>query len=268
MLRGLLGGAFGALTFSRRRRTSAQAAMIAPGGTCSSTDDCLQTAGEQTIVCGDYGIATDGNLNCCRNLGGACASGSGCCGVLECVGGVCLGGDGSGATPGGSVSGLPVGSPCTVSSQCLSAISGTVICASNNVADDGELNCCLLVGGACGGFDESCCGDLLCQEGLCAAPTFGGLMPGETCTANLECSQAEGPAICGGVGTAESACCRLEVSTCGDDADCCGALVCGDNLIAADGALTCCGGTGEPCGSDAACCGNNYCIEGTCQPLI
>ena len=265
-LRGLLGGAVAVLGVGRGRRAAAQAATVAPGGVCLSTDECLQEAGQLTVVCGDNGIASDGALNCCRNYGGACATGNACCGVLECVGGVCTGG-GTAPAPGGTVAGLPVGSPCTATSQCLASTSGSVICGSNNIEADGALNCCLLSGGQCGGFDEFCCGDLLCLGGVCTVPEFGDLEAGAICAANLDCSQAAGPTICAETGAGTSACCRLEVSNCVADADCCGDLVCGDNLIAADGTLTCCAGAGGVCGSDAACCGNNFCIDGTCQAL-
>lgn len=269
IVRGMLGGALtGAFALGRGGRLRAQEAAVAPGGACLSTDECLQTAGELTAVCGDNGIADDGALNCCRNAGGSCADGNGCCGSLVCSGGVCAGGTaapptGAPAPSGdGAGSGLPVGSACTASGQCLPSTSGSVICASNNIAADGELNCCLQAGGQCGGFDNYCCGDLLCTDGVCGAQAFGDSGPGGNCAANLDCSQSGGPAVCG-----DGICCQLEVSSCAADADCCDELVCGDNLLAEDGALTCCSTSGGACGSDAACCGNNYCIEGTCQAL-
>lgn len=265
VLRGMLGGVLaGAVALGRGGRTRAQEASVAPGGACTSTDECLQTAGDVTIVCGDNGIAGDGALNCCRGAGGSCADGSGCCGSLLCGDGVCGGGSAAAPTSGdGAGSGLPVGSACTATAQCLPSTSGTVICASNTIAADGELNCCLQAGGQCGGFDNYCCGDLLCTDGVCAALAFGETGPGGTCAANLDCSQDGGPAVCADDG----ACCRLEVSSCAADVDCCGGLVCGDNLLAEDGALTCCSTLGGACGSDAACCGNNYCIDGACQAL-
>lgn len=269
LVRRALGVALAGVVLGRSGRALAQAATVAPGGACLSTDECLQTAGELTIVCGDNGIATDGELNCCRNAGGSCADGTGCCGSLECVAGVCGGGTLVAPTPdsGSSTTGLPVGAACTATAQCLPSTSGTVICATNNIAADGELNCCLQAGGQCGGQDNLCCGDLLCVDGACAVQelAYGDVAPGGTCAANLDCSQDGGPAVCEATAAGGSACCRLEVSNCATDAECCGALICGDNLIAEDGALTCCSPVGGVCGSDAACCGDNYCIDGTCQ---
>jgi len=267
LVRGMLGAALAAVALGRGSRAGAQTASVPPGGVCASTDDCLQAAGELTVVCGDNGIASDGALNCCRNAGGACGGGAGCCGSLECIAGVCGGGGAAPAAPtdpGGSVAALPIGSPCTSVSQCLPSTSGTVLCASNTIAADGEFNCCLTEGGQCGGFDAFCCGDLLCVEGVCSAQdvVFGDVGPGGVCAGHVDCSQAGGPAVC-----EAGACCRLEVSSCASDAECCGDLICGDNQLAEDGALTCCSNLGGPCLSDAACCGDNYCIEGTCQAL-
>lgn len=268
VLRGMLGGLLaGGFALGRGSRAGAQEATVELGGICASTDDCRQPDGG-LVICGDNGIADDGALNCCRNAGGACDGGRGCCGALACVEGVCGGGTAAPLPPPPAIgdntgAGFPVGSACTATSQCLPSTSGTVICASNTIEADGELNCCLQAGGQCGGFDEYCCGNLLCLDGVCSAPRFGDAAPGGVCAANLDCSQDGGPAVCGDAGL----CCRLEVSTCGADADCCDSLVCGDNQLSGDGALTCCSTAGGPCGSDAACCGSNYCIDGTCQAL-
>jgi hypothetical protein len=63
---------------------------LAVGASCSSSAQCSQVGG--STICADNGIATDGSLNCCRNAGGACASGEGCCGALLCLSGTCQAG--------------------------------------------------------------------------------------------------------------------------------------------------------------------------------
>lgn len=269
LLRRLLGGGVAAAALGRTGPAKGQEAMVAPGDACTSTDECAQSVGELTVVCDSNGIEADGALNCCRNFGGFCLDGTGCCGVLECVGGICGGGTTVESIPGNPTSGVPVGSPCTTTTQCLSSISGDVICASNNIAADGELNCCLQTGGQCGGQDELCCGDLLCVDGSCSATdvVYGAIEPGGNCDSHLDCGQDGGPSICSPSSGGSATCCRLEVSSCASDAECCADLICGDNMIAEDGELTCCSVEGGLCESDAACCGNNYCVDGACQAL-
>ena len=55
----------------------------APGQSCTATSQCSQAGG--AVVCADNGLAGDGPLNCCRNEGGVCTSGAGCCGDLICA---------------------------------------------------------------------------------------------------------------------------------------------------------------------------------------
>ncbi|MGI9254285.1 MAG: hypothetical protein ACR2J8_11095, partial [Thermomicrobiales bacterium] len=62
---------------------------IAVGGVCASDDECSQEGGP--TVCGDNGIYTDGNFNCCRYAGHGCGSDLHCCAGYLCIGGVCSG---------------------------------------------------------------------------------------------------------------------------------------------------------------------------------
>ena len=262
VLRGLLGTAAGALLARGRiGGAAAQDGTLQRGAACTSTAQCSQVGG--AVVCADNGYADDGALNCCRNAGGACTDvtySADCCSGLYCRGGVCTD---------LSVTGeLPPGSYCTATSECSQA-SGPAICADNGIASDGALNCCFGEGVACSGNHALCCGGLFCVDGLCAPAPFGDLQAGDICTATIECSQAGGPTVCadnGLSGDGELNCCRLEVSSCASDAECCAGLVCGDNFMADDGPLTCCAPAGGACGSDAACCGYSFCVEGICQP--
>jgi hypothetical protein len=68
---------------------SPDAINLPPGAPCVTQAQCSFEGG--TTFCGSNGIDEDGPLNCCRNEGGACSDGSGCCNSLLCVGGVCGG---------------------------------------------------------------------------------------------------------------------------------------------------------------------------------
>ncbi len=129
------------------------------GSYCTSVSQCSQAGG--SVLCADNGAASDGSLNCCRTEGGACGNSAGCCGGLVCIGGVC----------GGTAStGRALGSSCASTAECAPSSAGSVICASNNIAADGDLNCCLEDGGACGTDNSICCGDRLCTGGTCQPP--------------------------------------------------------------------------------------------------
>jgi hypothetical protein len=60
---------------------------LAPGAPCTSSSQCSQDGGP--VFCADNGIPADGVFNCCRNEGGACTSGAGCCGAMLCTDGFC-----------------------------------------------------------------------------------------------------------------------------------------------------------------------------------
>ena len=132
------------------------------GSYCTSVSQCSQAGG--TVLCADNGVASDGALNCCRTEGGACSGSAGCCGGLVCTNGVC------GGTSGTATTGLALGSSCAATAECAPSSGGSVICASNNIAADGDLNCCLEDGGACGTSNSVCCGNRLCIDGTCQPP--------------------------------------------------------------------------------------------------
>lgn len=285
VLAGLVGAAAAAFGVARLRGAVAQEGGLPPGSVCTTVADCSQDGGE--VVCGDNGVATDTGLNCCRNEGGFCGSGAGCCGALACSQGVCtaetavvlaqpaaatpVADDAPAETPGveeTATAALLLGETCTATAECLPSPNGPVICASNEIEGDGALNCCLDDGAACGNDSTICCGRNLCVDGVCAAPVFGDLAAGAICVETIECSQAVGPTVCGDNGLAAdgaSTCCHLEAVACATDEECCAGLLCGDNRIEADGALTCCAPTGGACLSDAACCGDKFCVDGACQ---
>jgi hypothetical protein len=127
------------------------------GGICTSSAGCCND-----LVCADNGIASDGPYNCCRNEGGTCGSGEGCCGALRCLNGVCQSGSGGNLAP---------GAPCTSISQC-SQHGGTTVCANNGIRDDGTRNCCRHAGAACA-TKAGCCGGLLCVDGVCQGGSGG-----------------------------------------------------------------------------------------------
>lgn len=267
--RGAVRAAIGALAGAAflgvgRGTAEAQDGGLAPGASCSSTTQCSQVGG--ATVCADNGIADDGALNCCRQEGGACASPNGCCGVFQCIGGVCTTTGATAPTTGATGTGA-LGAACATTADCAASTAGSVICGDNGIADDGPLTCCLEEGGACGVDDSLCCGTLSCNDGFCGAYQFGDLLPGEICAAAGECSQGLGPAACEAAADGQARCCLLDATSCSTDAECCGGLSCADNGIAADGGLNCCGFEGVACASDAGCCAYLFCIEGVCQPL-
>ena len=216
-----------------------------PGEACTSTPECSQIGGE--TLCGDNGIATDGELTCCRREGGTCATDAGCCAGLLCVNGACSTATSGGTTSGSAGGTLALGAECTAAGQC-SQTGGEVVCADNGIAADGALNCCRYEGGACSG-GGGCCGGLDCVEGVCTragtTPAPSGddgstaaaslLALGAACTADEQCSQ-EG-----------------------------GAVACRDNGLPGDGERNCCRYTGGACTSDPGCCAGLLCVDGTCQ---
>lgn len=68
--------------------TSQKFGELSPGDQCTTSDECRQGYGGPTF-CADNGIATDGELNCCRYEGRPCFDGTGCCGDLLCINGSC-----------------------------------------------------------------------------------------------------------------------------------------------------------------------------------
>jgi len=218
---------------ARGRRAAAQESSVGIGGGCSASGQCIQDPNDLAVVCADNGIATDGALNCCRNAGGGCGGGAGCCGALLCINGICTA---DVPTTGG---GLAPGAQCTFAGAC-DQLGGETDCADNGIATDGVLNCCRYDGGSCAD-GTGCCGALLCVAGVCAVSgisTASELAPGTSCTSTSQCSQAGG------------------------------SVVCADNGIAADGARNCCRVAGGACiaaNQSAGCCSGLFCVAGVCQ---
>lgn len=132
----------------------------------------------------------------------------------------------------------PLGGTCSSVSQCLRDLMGTTICGDNGIAEDGALTCCRTSG--CCVVDADCCGDLLCAPApdvcnVCLRPPFATRYVGDSCAETSECV----PSVVGSV-------------------------ICGDNGVAADGALTCCQEEGGGCSVDADCCGAVLCANGFC----
>ena len=77
-----------ALALVRINESDARHALIALGGACRHTNQCLHHApssrrarpNRQAVYCADNGFRYDGTLNCCRYGGGSCARDEECCG--------------------------------------------------------------------------------------------------------------------------------------------------------------------------------------------
>jgi hypothetical protein len=131
---------------------------IGLGGACVATAECNQDGG--AVFCDSNGIASDGELNCCRYEGGGCASGPQCCGGLDCLNSICS--PISGSQGGGNIA---LGGSCAADAECT-AQGGTSLCRDNGISTDGTNNCCRYEGGACGS-DPHCCAGLRCVGGVC-----------------------------------------------------------------------------------------------------
>ena len=68
---------------------STSAGLLGLGAACTGDDQCSQEGG--AVSCRDNGLPGDGERNCCRYSGGACAGDPGCCAGLLCVDGTCQG---------------------------------------------------------------------------------------------------------------------------------------------------------------------------------
>jgi hypothetical protein len=251
-----------------RRDVSAQDALVEIGGSCSGFGadyECSQQgtpSGGIPVICSDNNNSNDGAYNCCRNAGGVCGNDLHCCGTSMCVGGVCGGTGGTGGQAGGS---RALGASCSATSEC-SQSGGSVVCASNGLADDGAKNCCRNAGGTCS-TDLQCCSGYYCINGRCGGEAnsggsgssgSGNLSPGESCTASTQCSQAGGSTVCGNNGIDSDGrlnCCRNEGGRCSDSvysSDCCGGFYCRDGAckgLQSDGTLA----LGAKCTETAEC---------------
>jgi hypothetical protein len=132
MLRGLVGAALIAvLGVGQRRSAAAQEGGAPVGGTCTATAQCRP--GEMAaVICGDNGIAADGDLNSCVDRG-CCASDADCCGDMRCAptGDVC------------SVCAFPpfptrfLGEVCATDEDCVASVVYRITCADGRCAAPG-----------------------------------------------------------------------------------------------------------------------------------
>ena len=157
---------------------------VALGGACTATAECAASAAG-SVICASNEIASDGALNCCLEVGGACGTDNAvCCGSNFCVDGVC------GAAPFGD---LAAGAICTATVECSQA-AGPTVCGDNGAATDGALNCCRLETVTCAS-DVECCAGLVCGDNAvavdgalnCCAPTGGACGSDFGCCGNSRC---------------------------------------------------------------------------------
>lgn len=88
LARGAILVAAAAFGLGRSDVGEARHALIALGGACRHTSQCLHHApasrhvrpGRQAVFCADNGFRYDGALNCCRYGGGSCVRDEDCCG--------------------------------------------------------------------------------------------------------------------------------------------------------------------------------------------
>ncbi|MCC7023173.1 MAG: hypothetical protein IT338_10105 [Thermomicrobiales bacterium] len=182
------------------------------------------------------------------------------------------------------------GDPCRTDSDCVAA-DAPMICSDNGFTYDGLLNCCTFEGSRCG-FDEACCGDAVCLNGVCTR-LVDYPAQGERCTDVSVCVAADTAVTCDYVmATGDYRCCAYEGSRCNWDGGCCGSASCingfcsssaslagpgercqsSSQCVAADTALTCdyigqtddfrcCAYEGGRCGWDGGCCGWLRCSD-------
>ena len=154
-----------------------------PGEQCWTEDQCRAASG--AWYCADNGFEYDGPLNCCAAEADRCAIDEHCCGLANCIGGLC-----GYYGPGPGV-GLPLGAPCTSSFQCNGGGYG-VECLGSFTGPG--MTCCLINGQGCG-TDSDCCGTDLCiyqsyQAGGRCVQFYGGqCLSDDGCDGSLACIQ-------------------------------------------------------------------------------
>ncbi|MCD6032146.1 MAG: hypothetical protein K0S78_4328 [Thermomicrobiales bacterium] len=78
-----------AFGLARSDASEARHALIALGGACRHTRQCLHHAlasrrvrpSREAVSCADNGFRYDGQFNCCRHGGGSCTRDEDCCGT-------------------------------------------------------------------------------------------------------------------------------------------------------------------------------------------
>ena len=190
----------------------------------------------------------------CKSDGVACVSSSECCGVIECLGGIC---------GGGSRACRALGDSCSDTSECC----GDAICphAANPVCTT-----CKPLGSACNLSLSECCGygrgptsswpDCLApvgDNGICTAPSAGCKGVNEACSSSNECC---GSATCsGGV-------CSVGAGDSGtrDSAEACteSGWTSSSNPYAPGGNPY----VPAACSANSDCCSGSYCVSGVLNP--
>ena len=242
---------------------------------------------------------------CCVGEAQACSSSLDCCGFMMCRDGMCQAGREGSLCIDSSECGegltcqtftcQPEGPMCTEPNEVCDRMSTGTCCdglacsrAPRPEDPTGSLpepRCCAAADASCTG-DFDCCGEMRCEEGVCAcrgleetcygdtdccdgASCIGGACrdttgcnePGQTCTTRDDCCLGTQNCEPVSFGATETRCCVSGGQRCVDTTDCCGTMECG-----MDG--TCeCHRLMEPCASDADCCGALFCVDGSCSNM-
>lgn len=236
---------------------------------------------------------------CCVGAGETCINSADCCGFMMCVDGTCSAGregsfciDSSECGEGLTCQTFtcqPAGAMCTEPNQECSgsgACCDGLACAAHFDRDmpvtPPPERCCASGGSSC---DDSfdCCGEMICNGGMCECVNEDGLCWSDqdccdglecvvgTCQSTVGCSRENvrcpgGPDDCCGLDcrpdtwaqttrTAEYECCSN--NRCFEAEDCCGEMQCVEGYCVARA-------EGESCAYDLDCEGGFICVDGTC----
>ena len=169
-----------------------EAGLVALGGTCDESADCV--AG-----------ATCSNGICCTATSASCTANSDCCSGI-CVSWMCVGDL------------VSRGGTCDESADCVAGAtcSNGVCCMEASATCTANSDCC---SGAC--QNDACCNpnntncssDGDCCSGRCSNGVCDPLGPGEGCDDDRDCDTAS---VC-----ANGNCCRAATAACSSSADCC-----------------------------------------------
>jgi hypothetical protein len=84
LLRALVAALAAAHVIPDRLAMAQSSGIVALGGLCSASADCVQHEMQGEAICADNGFISDGDLNCCAN-DGCCETDADCCGDLRCA---------------------------------------------------------------------------------------------------------------------------------------------------------------------------------------
>ncbi len=253
------------------------------GGVCTR---CAEVGADcaQTPCCeGSFCDAATKRCTDCYAAGRECSSPGQCCSKLcerdRCTD--CRTEAGPCASPEQCCTGTCDNHTCAACPAPASACGAPADCCPGRCCEHSPLTCdgerctaCLAANYVCGPDGPSCCGDLLCIEGVCqACRAEGG-----------ECAEAE--QCCGDLGCKEQRCtaCEQQGAFCGPDQPCCEldcimgiCQACLDLDAVCNRHEDCCSETcvqarciqcgvhPEPCDEERPCCSDHACEDGTCQ---